>query len=1565
MQMETPSRIERRLAARQARDESSGALDFSDTSPGIGRRASFTSASASSLSLDDGAEEEARDDVSDYRHHTPDAATPVPSRMREQATKGPSLQAAVAASQAAGADVGPANDDSASASLTASQGSAREQARESAYDSPSTSRQVPRASVSISRSASDLNSLPRTPAREPQATQISSTPYAPSIAGRTVTSMAGSTRGNGLGLLPRSAAAASSAGASTAYGSARDISAALQPSEVPARSSARPMSSRSAQMERVTSASDLGDESGAEGALVNSEESGATGTMHTSDIAVTPFDPNTARMPGQEDEVNERRGSATPSQSFDEEDVATPLGSARSQSSQSGSASHHSKRPGSATPGTDSMNSARRGRIAEAVAAADPDLSVSVTRSITFGASQNGDTQDQQDVSAQVTRVKDRSEEPRAPFKPMTPIARFQARHRQEREQTVDSAEDVERALGNLDAEDSVSTSKGNQRSSQQQSEGETSRRSAENETRTSFSSPAAGKLDRQQQSARARTSAPPTQVDEADAVKTPRVAGSAADRKRMANYLLSTVARSARPQTLRKVTPRAPLGAQNGKNHAKASASTSFGERRRTAQSPLSTLASHLQANADEAESMVSEVSSTNDLTVPAHRAGPFRSNTSFPGVGVATGAISAGAGTVDSNRLNSYLNKINEQFEDENLGLRGEIGVLKEELNDALARIAEYERAETSPRHTQSDGEDANDHFQEVPRAAQEQIELLQQGQRELNEELDRLEEEKAQMEEQLAAYKAAAASAKDHEREELTPEQASALRAQLNLLEADLADRQQDINDLELEMDNIKRDSVERMKRAMNEADVLQQESEQRALQERREIEVREAEARQEAQELAEDNQELQAQLEQCQEERDALKRAAAKRARDLHDAAQNDDLAQELEQAYIDLDEARERIAATDQVEKDAEQLRDENRALRSQLEDAVAREEELEGHIGALEDQAMTQETALHDAHTEVQELQAELDAADDRVLEEADRVEQKMKSKISDLEIELEEERGEVNSLTTRLRRAQETPARPSTGTVMTPGKEVQLETKFNERLQIADQHYKAELALKDEEIAHVKEIQRVTEERVEMLKKQSAIIESLADQSRADFDPDKTPVPRQVQSLRTARTPASPFSFVGSSFGNSTLGNKVDRDEAQRLQLLIDEGNTSMDHKLAYMNEQGFSNIESRRQLNDARREIAELKAELRAVGVPEPTRTLRDPSISMASSDGTTRRPDFKALSEQIHELKVTLAQETQQVQKLRSERDGFEKDNRALRDIASALNAKKSQEEDELKRIAVHTYAQTQKRLDRAFQTVQQYDHDLREERQRLCGLEADSRASNMDSAHLEVQLRQAEAALLAQELKLREKQDAHERMHSDLLERSTMSASAPLQLQRFQADVQRTAEEVAHMKNQRAAMKEERHQLHMRYQEAAQRHENVYAELEEARAAVNTHEIQLSEQIRTIESLHAQLRATNWKLAVTEDANARLEQRRDAVFAQLRALEAELRRVKSKSDEYGADLERARRDQELDRARAVEIAQKSIFSNSKAHDRISELERDLAIASKRFSQNRAQT
>jgi chromosome segregation ATPase len=1305
---------------------------------------------------------------------------------------------------------------------------------------------TPAASLSLSASGSMV-----TPEKDvPRSPPLTSTPYAPSLAARTLSFApshasvtaprysVGSSRARQSGV--------SSAGASSAaWRSARDTPARLEPdAEASYGASVLPPAPAAERLGDESSATSANGASGGE-EEDESEQSRATGTMHTSDI-VSTFDVRNARMSSADD--NARPSSALSSRS------------ARSANSERSRSVRQPARQGS-------VASARSTQAVEDAPAAAASTSGSVKRASAHASSAGA------------------------------------------REAGEPSALANETSLGPSDE--------------------------------TQGSSPAAGRLARQRQRQERAQSEQASHANGSPAPSPPQGAftpkAAHRDTERMKSYLLNTVRRSPIRLGLRQDAPRGAASASASPNAGSSSSpNTPFAPETRATRlgkanifaagrTPLPRASPLGQATPTDNSDSRSEVSSTHDLTGIARG---MRPNTSFPGIGVGTGAVPAASGRVEGAMLNHYLHKVNTGLEQENVILKEQRETLERRYNAALRELEKMKEAGPAPA---SDAKESGAALEE----AYERIQELEDGHNELNDLIDTAEEREAELLAELKRYRDAGVELPTADGAAATATvthtgASSEQQARVENLEDELADRAAQLQDAEAEIQEL-RESLDRAAQSASERDA------------KLEALAAEQKAAQELADRAEDRaDELETQLKRSREERAALVRAA----RDGGSREEHEELARAQDQyanAQKEADELRDHV---EQLEKELEELRavvddaERDRADAAKLRERCA---ELEEQDARWADQQTQLELNLEDAQNDLQDSEQERQALADE-LEEAKRTHASeikdwvrtgvcmlchaLADRVAQLqEIAVEEKESEVLKLRSQLSRVQQSPVgvrrpdpRDSAASIaqeqaLARAQEevAALKARLAEHGSAASDALDAQLDLKDEEIAQLRRAKNDLEERLDALKEQQQVLSFFS--AGVQATPGKgTPMHRNIMSLRTPlRTPGSPpnlapgvsrelllrqsdrshASLVQLSYADSTLHDQPVMERLQQLQELLDAANNSIDEQLHKLDSQDLSRLTLARHLADARKRIAEVEAELAALRLRSVDREvlssrlervrcpgcktkvnaakhLRESvghSSSMRQSVGDvtsqSQASRTRELSMSVHahfaELKKQWALDLERIKRERQketeevaserrrwngERGALEQENRALRDAASKANEKVEAGYQHRRLAAKRMFEGTEQVcrlfrrrrcstsdpctrlqvLEKSRQAVHALDDELREDRERISALQSRTHDSHSAGAIAEEQLQRLEIKLRTVETELARKESAHERLRGELSRRSVSGMELPMQLHELDAEVRHAVVELEQLRTERAAVIAERSKLHSRVREA---------------------------------------------------------------------------------------------------------------------------------------------
>lgn len=471
-----------------------------------------------------------------------------------------------------------------------------------------------------------------------------------------------------------------------------------------------------------------------------------------------------------------------------------------------------------------------------------------------------------------------------------------------------------------------------------------------------------------------------------------------------------------------------------------------------------------------------------------------------------------------------------------------------------------------------------------------------------------------------------------------------------------------------------------------------------------------------------------------------------------------------------------------------------------------------------------------------------------------------------------------------------------------------------------------------------------------------------------LAEASKPLSGPEQpTPVHRSIAALKmsTLRTPKSPGELSNASwlYNESSLGDRGVVEHIHELEKKLDDANASIDEKLQELDRQGMSHMTLARKLADAHlrnealeKELASLqgrgshleaiKHRLARIQCPgcrsrfdgrEQVRV--DSNASAAAAPGAdesslssvgnrsamrsstaSRAEALQAVSTQLEELKrrwaVDMAKLTQDREALQVERKEFTAERSALQGENRRLREKAIEADVGRREAARKVQEATQKELQRAKEAIVSFEAELRGDRNRLQALLRQSASSADVSTEVEIELGRTEARLREVDRELKSKVEMHERLQEELLEKSQVGQELPWQVYMLEAQVRQLSNDVGALRKERSAILDQRQRLHAKFRSEHDRMENAYAELSLAREAMLAHQVQLDEQIETIEGLHAALMSRNRELESAVDDRDRLKEQRREILDDVGLLESDLKRVREESERFGIDLQRLR-------------------------------------------------
>ncbi|UZJ55852.1 hypothetical protein CBS101457_005172 [Exobasidium rhododendri] len=450
------------------------------------------------------------------------------------------------------------------------------------------------------------------------------------------------------------------------------------------------------------------------------------------------------------------------------------------------------------------------------------------------------------------------------------------------------------------------------------------------------------------------------------------------------------------------------------------------------------------------------------------------------------------------------------------------------------------------------------------------------------------------------------------------------------------------------------------------------------------------------------------------------------------------------------------------------------------------------------------------------------------------------------------------------------------------------------------------------------------------------------------------------TPLHKNIAHLRKpVDTPRSPAELSNASWlhHESTLGDKSVLRNLHELRGKVDEAHAETDEKLANLGTGKLAQmmVEMQDQVANRDEEIKSLvdreekwrrrldkiqckhcKARLAKVDLNQSVNSRANLTTTTDQTDGdcsllarSTRSGHQKEqivaeIAEQLTQLKARWAVDRAKLDghrdALNAEKQQWSQERAQLQGENEKLRMERDSRGKEAKENVKRMQEGTLSDLSRARRIIGEFEKELREDCNRFQEVMQSSRGLDEDGIEVQRELKMTKSQLKTVEDELKTKVAIFERLENELFEKSHMDVNLPLHVSLLELEVQKFAVEVEGLRNERNSILKQRQTLYHRHRNNQQEYVNMYEEVKSAREAITAHQVQLDEQIETIEKLHRTLTLQNRELETLHDDRDRLQLQRKDILVDVAALEMDLKRVREESKRFGSDLEKLRLNQE---------------------------------------------
>ncbi|PBK99751.1 hypothetical protein ARMGADRAFT_516895 [Armillaria gallica] len=485
----------------------------------------------------------------------------------------------------------------------------------------------------------------------------------------------------------------------------------------------------------------------------------------------------------------------------------------------------------------------------------------------------------------------------------------------------------------------------------------------------------------------------------------------------------------------------------------------------------------------------------------------------------------------------------------------------------------------------------------------------------------------------------------------------------------------------------------------------------------------------------------------------------------------------------------------------------------------------------------------------------------------------------------------------------------------------------------------------------KDVKIDMLEQENEALTERIKALKVAST---SFNTPSRIASNSGISPIHRRVLSMsfKTPRTPGTPLkemSWLNSQTGDADHIVSPLIAEISRLQYELDIANESIDDKLDKLEDAGLGVVGLTQKLEDARARIVALEDEIARLTRKEERRMRylekarcrkcltkfnlglsegNDSSLeishrSLASEPPTPPTKTSEALRANLQSLNSQLSSMKKQWDQ---EREQFQGEKAVLQDVANRLNDQVRQAKEEATKISQTEKAgqkirsDVQADLDKAKKTISELEAELKTERAQLRMLTVEQTRVGHERDNIVLQLRRTETDMEDVRQQLQKYKKENHDMETELRQNANAEQKARL----LENRVSENTETIEQLRQERALLVADHKALQKRFSEVSEHANRLRDEHAASQLSHDNRIQQLDLHMTEIDDLRRALSNQGEELQRAETEKNRISAERSEVSRTVAVLEADLKRVKKDAEAFGRDLKLLRA--EKDRAEA---------------------------------------
>ncbi|KIY44938.1 hypothetical protein FISHEDRAFT_67199 [Fistulina hepatica ATCC 64428] len=504
---------------------------------------------------------------------------------------------------------------------------------------------------------------------------------------------------------------------------------------------------------------------------------------------------------------------------------------------------------------------------------------------------------------------------------------------------------------------------------------------------------------------------------------------------------------------------------------------------------------------------------------------------------------------------------------------------------------------------------------------------------------------------------------------------------------------------------------------------------------------------------------------------------------------------------------------------------------------------------------------------------------------------------------------------------------------------------------------------------------ARIVMLEREREDLLERNKALRTTINEFNSPGRAVNNSMMSPIHRQVlnMSIRAPRTPGAPLrdmsSWLKTPKSDSSISPLV--AEISRLQHELDVANESIDDKLDRLEHAGLGTVALTRKLEDAQEKIECQQGEIARLTRRDERRTQRlerlrcqkcrirvdtseivgslNESTTDISRSGLPTEPPTPptrtadTLRADVRSLNNNLARMKKQWDEERTKLMG---EKAALQDAAKIFNI---QAERDAKKAILGENAEPDlvQELDKARQTIDDLEEDLKTERARLRSLVVEQSKAQRERKMVLADLKRAEADMTD----VRDQLASIKQENHDLENELRVNANAEQKARLLEVRVAENVETINQLREERLMLSADYKDLQKRYADVSERANRLRDEQVQSQKSHDNRRNRIDTYTHEIDELRKILIAQTETIQKTEAERNHIAAEKGDIACVISAMEADLRRVRADAETFGNDLKVLRAEKEKLQAKSKDESNKAERARKQSQTQIHLLNEQL--------------